>query len=238
MRDSGFLILFKFIQKKKHTKDFLNGKLYCNTFDYFSKLKSDDGMRNDKFEGHNLLLNSKTSDIEVILGEEKFLLNQENGFISLRTRLNKDKNDKMFCLYAFTIRQELSRKKFAVNSKMLAMGNYVAYIKDSNEFIKRVTNALDKRKVNYALNEVEYIDTNTYSGKWDKFKKPIKYKHQKEYRIVYRSDSKEPEYLNVGDLSDIVEIKTIDEFLNIKIDIQNKKAGSILETFKIKDIMQ
>lgn len=51
----------------------------------------------------------------------------------------------MFCLYSFVLKENLFREHFDFDSKMLNMGSYIGVVNNSEEFIKRVKIALNKK---------------------------------------------------------------------------------------------
>ncbi|WP_223886812.1 hypothetical protein, partial [Pseudomonas amygdali] len=65
--------------------------------------------------------------------------------------------------------------------------------------------------------QVDYVDLSEYSGPIGLFRKPIEYAWQREYRLCFGA---EPEALNdqgalelnIGDLSDITQITTVESF--------------------------
>jgi hypothetical protein len=232
------LLTFKMFEEESYAKEFLEGSLYCNSFQYFSENfeLDDNAKRFDKLEGHKYVFHPDSSSIEMSFGEESIEFDKESGFLGMKIKLNEDLTKKMCCLYSFTSKTErFSRNNFRIDSRMLSMGKYVVIIARWDTFIERVKEALDKEKIEYSLGLVEYEDLESYSGSWGLFRKPLEYKHQSEFRIVFDDDSIEPKRLEIGRIDDIAKILKLEEFLSVEIGISEKEEGELLDKVSLRE---
>ena len=208
-------MFLKAYEDKKYAEDILEGKLYCNTIDFFKKAeaKEDNECRNDSLEGCAFLLNKKESAYltTTIDGKEEILAEIRDLKI-----FNQNLNfKKIFCVYSFL--EECQKDYFLIDEKFLSMGKYFLLIFYPDEFIERIHKTLKEKEYTFEYNFVEYVDSTKFSGKWEYFKKDKKYEYQKEFRIYFESKEKDAEILNIGNISDIAMVCSKKEFLNMKI---------------------
>lgn len=224
--------LIKYFKKEEYAKMFLQGKLYMNSLSYFWNNGFED--QRDMFEGISATFDKKALGLpihwqQIINGDIMFRLDaykfcnlycfyrvdiEEN--LSIANFLNKS-------TYSLINLPDLSMQQF---------GDTVAIVKNEDELIKRVIAALQKEWVCIA-GDVRYHKINGNKNGligdsfWqsdkkfpapklkngitstkDCFIKSTIYSIQKEWRIcLFRNKKLEtPLILDVGDLSDIVEL--------------------------------
>lgn len=103
-------------------------------------------------------------------------------------------------------------------------GTHVLRITNLSEFSRRLSQAIAAHPHLYnspffegGYGQVDYVDFSEHRGPIGLFRKPIEYAWQREYRLCFGA---EPEALNdrgalelnIGDLSDITEITTVESF--------------------------
>jgi hypothetical protein len=86
------------------------------------------------------------------------------------------------------------------------------------EFLKRVDDALKRAEViEPKRGLIKYTDIDKTGGMKSYFEKPKRYSYQNEYRIGFRNTSIKKETINIGDISDISAIHTIDEVKTLRV---------------------
>ncbi|WP_347358477.1 hypothetical protein [Bdellovibrio sp.] len=201
-----------------HLETLRSGVLYMNTLDYFQKLEADEAKRADRFEGVTGVFQPDQITLKLSFNGETHEFTDLAGPIILG---HADLSDiHAFCLFAVTpgeyeVEDEIYEGNFLkvrLNPANEEFGGYILFIKDVNEFINRLREALKRhgRRARAAL--VEYIKESEYHGHLPEGKVGLfkfdTFKHQQEFRvIIYNSGSPNvPLRLEIGDLSDITEI--------------------------------
>ncbi len=132
----------------------------------------------------------------------------------------------VFCLYTVhtgdmhdrQVTLEDFREYLKIDAQNKKFGDSLLYFKEPDEFMKRLRMAIDKIRVNFKAGPVDYYDVDLLHGRLPSdrvgFVKPSRFSHQKEYRLCLDQSSPVGDSftLEVGDLSDITEITTIEEF--------------------------
>lgn len=240
-------ILFKICPTWERLLDFVNGKLYMNTSNFFSKLESISELTNgqyDYLESVDLLLN-ETEEYELFMDYSQNIPHVVQGkrgtvkcdgpsIVSAQFASKRVYN--IYCMYSMWMGQ---------NNKMItsfddrvekAFGKYFVIILNKSEFIRRVEEAV--KKLPYKLKSdldygfVNYFNTRLYPRiELGPFKKDIKYEYQNEFRILLEID-REPApliYFEIGDLSDIVLVGQTKVLKDIKL----SEKGIIINDIQI-----
>lgn len=227
--------LLKFISKKKYLEDFLNGKLYMNSLNYFWENGFDE--QKDIFEG-------VVSTVPV-----KDMYAFPIGFQSIqacdyRFRAEGYRYCNVLCFYKLRYSMNGPFVNYTYSKNMSQFGEYVVFITNESEFLRRVQKAAEKRDFKFLCGDVRYHQLKkdgspTKEGNQmilkaserlfdiaeleqrglhivirDCFDKSIKYREQQEWRIALYRGKKDTDacYLEVGDLSDIVRWFTVEQF--------------------------
>jgi hypothetical protein len=91
-----------------------------------------------------------------------------------------------------------------VDPRNLAFGDTFAALRDGDEFLRRVHDAVKRAGYELQWNVVEYVDKSTYHGPMGIFRKSSEFSYQSEFRIAVLRGTGSPYTLHVGDLSDLV----------------------------------
>ena len=108
---------------------------------------------------------------------------------------------------------------FPLSPKLVEFGEYFVAITNTQKFVDRVKDAVQKAGYGGRAGPVSYFDHANYSGKTGPFMKSNKYEWQSEYRLLISPGQENPINLYIGDITDITtpieqtsEIKSILNF--------------------------
>ncbi len=200
------VVLVKLLSEK-FLEDFLNGNLYLNTLDYFSNLDHTDRARADRNDGAQ----------EAIQVQDLAVQDDDGNWISISGIINPvifrsdaliDLN--LLCFYTITDRPG---DKF--DDQNIELGNMAVFISDLPEFVRRVRNAAALNNWDIAHGPIEYVEPTIYDGPIGPFRKFQSYAHQREFRFVFKTGTRGPCRLNVGDLRDITYITSSSKVTDI-----------------------
>ncbi|WP_454920835.1 hypothetical protein [Abiotrophia defectiva] len=225
---SEWCILIKF-GKKEHLEMLQKGQIYMNTLQFYRKYESSSG---DEVVG-----DASEAILAVELDNVKIIDNETNEIV-LEIPISKAKIDPgysrfpVFCLFRFDKRNEVSRgEHYAVlefteeqKNKLVEFGEYALVIKDSDEFDKRLEEALSKANLFFAKGAIEYRNPNNEDvlerfaegGPAVAFIKREKYGYQSEFRYMVKKEVENHLKLQIEDISDISEIVPIKTLLNMR----------------------
>lgn len=209
------MILIKF-QEEKYVKDLLNGKIYINRLDYFTKKEEIDG---DQVVG-DLYENCMVSNAyETPSGTPCKLILKNNYTVSYA-----------YCLYGEYL--ESNREiVFEQKDRLKTFGDTALCIYNIDEFLRRVEKAASKEKYELVTDWITYYDVeqpntiemmeNEIAHNTKAFLKRNEYAYQKEFRIVinqsYDENGADHIELNIGSISDISEVIGTEDLLSGKI---------------------
>lgn len=212
------------ILSKEYVDDFIAGKLYMNTLNFFRKIESNaaqgdplegicGSIRKDQLKQYGIDFDEDLT--EAIVGNVS-LISDYYGFNNL------------FCLYRLLIDDEQKIVECPADElrKFNDQGDsnkVVVRIKDTDRFLDRLAAAVEK---GVHAHEIEYgiFGGITYSDTWSNadgpgtrsaFHKGLKYEYQSEWRLCLLRSAlmDQPFVFFVGDLSDITEIISLEQFL-------------------------
>lgn len=208
----------KFMEKKEYMQDFIAGKLFFNTVEYFAKCEEEgrgDSSEGLAFQTSPMSNNYISANLEEIEGKlfivcRDYSSNPEaykpSTVLSLRPAENMER--KLICFYRLDLNLD-SNTVAPISPKMAEQfGEYGVIIVNPKEFIRRVTKAISNTSniTNASFGFVKYLDENAGNGfvMYNPFIKNHDYAEQKEFRFTLSNGNCEPYTLEVGDLSDIV----------------------------------
>lgn len=220
------------------------GLLYMNSVDYFAKLEGEAGavLRRDELENVYLKLSSGLRDgvvSELALqaeGQDEILLGPET---TLTVHLPRPETVMVYCLGSVSAGHDgqiwgLDNGILQFSERFREFGTHVLRITNLIEFSRRLSQAVTTHPHLYnspffegGYGQVDYVDFSDYSGPVGLFRKPIEYAWQREYRLCFGA---EPEALNdrgalelnIGDLSDITQITTVERFTSSPMTITQR----------------
>lgn len=210
------------------------GLLYMNSVDYFAKLEGEAGaiLRRDELENVYLKLSSGTKDGVVrelalqVKGQDKIVLNPES---IMTLYLPRPETIMLYCFGSVAAGEDgkifgVDKGTLQLSERFREFGTHVLLFRNNTEFFRRLSQTITTHPHLYnssffegGYGQVDYVDLNDYSGPIGLFRKPIEYAWQREYRLCFGA---EPEALNnrgalelnIGDLSDITQIMTVESF--------------------------
>lgn len=210
----GFL---KFSKETRYLVDLVErGIVYFNHYSNFTSITSDFSLKFDNSEGAPY--HYQPEGIKYFwIGDHKFKL--ASAFTPHKTPPDLPF---IYCLHAIT-KNSLKR---SVGNQIYDprlwedFGEYVVLIHNPKEFINRIKYELERTKISLGFDLVEYIESQTYSGKLGIFRKKNIYKYQEEYRFAICPNTDDLFYkIEIGNISDIaVGPKHKDVCLNQLID--------------------
>ncbi len=212
--------LIKLFERPEYADQFLRGRLFLNTMEYFRQCDADID-RGDPYEGLQILHQGK--DIgELRVGE---IAIDPAGVVNMRIRPNEAANWNLFCMYSLLLPEEAppggtledARQMLLIPPSMRRMGTLLATVHQGDEFLRRVDAAARLERFSVMRNLVTYYDelqSHSFARNEFPFRKRRLFGHQREYRIVIDRGSVAPGpcTLDVGPLHDIVSMTTVDEF--------------------------
>lgn len=220
----------KFFEKPEFAADFMSGRLWMNSLEYFKKLEgsADDG-RLDPHEAPSHWLQPKDAQITfagISIPPEDLagpVIIQENRYDTWN----------VFCLYAghSGIFQRLSaenmdafRLHLRVPSRVANMGTTAVLVRNVSEFNARFQAAVRRRSFSLKAGLVEYFDPASFSGPILKptHAKRIEFEWQREYRFALDRGAPVSEHhvFDIGRLDDIcnlVDPSTFNDLLRVSL---------------------
>ena len=159
-----------------HPEDFINGKLYCNTWEYFNKLKK-------KGVGDS---NEMTQAILATEYENK-ILNKRYSFHFVN---NDNLHTPVFCMYSYSSKKYKHPLIIKLPKIILKdIGSYKHAVIITN--VKKFLNRIEKEQPSFCYRPIEYISFDNCRGKAivEPITKKDKYdhEHQQEFRIYDHS---------------------------------------------------
>lgn len=205
----NFASFIKFGKKEHLEKLYHYGELFCKPIEYFSKIDEKD-LRGDKYDGITYI--KQITNLKV-MHQGNLIASSSSG--RLYGRNPKDKGN-IFCLFGLASESlNLDSKtiqKLVINLDGVSFGDAALWIYDPGEFVKRVKKALTKQDYKFDFYPVTYLDYNTYEGELSPFTKSHIYACQSEVRFWIANDQNVDLKINIGDISDISAILSIDMF--------------------------
>lgn len=215
--------LYKILDKQ-YVNDFIHGDLFMNTLSYFRRIEKNCA-QGDQLEG---VCGSIRKDQLKQLGIyfDKGVQNAIQGNVSLVNDYYGYNN--VLCLYRFIIDDD--NRCVSVPAEELrqfndedAASKVVLRVKDTDLFLKQIAEAVEKGLQEHKLEYGVYGKV-VYERSWlhadgpgtrSAFHKEPEYEYQNEWRLcILRRDLIDRPYkLNIGDITDIVEIIPLEQFL-------------------------
>lgn len=211
--------LLKFGQEK-HLKSLLNsGSLYFSSKQSLrgSKKENSDDFRYDSLEGATLYESHRfgvTMHIKnPTTGEDMNIPARRLVFTANPTTVYGN----IVSFYGITDKSFVDNKMVPVDPKMKDFGSHFILIYDYEHFMRRISIALDKRKLNHSLGKVEYFDEENHKGELHYYHKRSSLSYQNEYRIHIDRQSTSPYLIKIGNLREFATICHSDtlEYLDI-----------------------
>ncbi len=217
-KDDGYLLM-KFFETEDYLKDFLNGKIYFNTPDYFTKIENVGQADDDEgkeiiisqecsnniamnFENHNGKTYAVVRDYSSCPEEYK-----PGTIISYSPAKNRYR--KIVCFYSAYLNSNEQRIDISSRDMVSSFGKYAVVIPDRQLFFERLVDGINKQKniIEAQIGFVEYVEAEQMNGliNWGPFKKNYeKFYWQNELRATFINDTRDPVKLDLEkDLRDL-----------------------------------
>ncbi len=213
-REYDSYVLLKFMGELDFAMSFLDGKLYFNTAEFFSKC--DEIGRGDETEGTKFTVppiskDFKSANLEFVNGKSMIVC---RDYSSCPEDYKKStifaykpverKYRKLISFYSLYLNLKDNYRDSISDDMKKDFGKYGVLIINRKEFYKRVAAVLNNRK-DAMMGFVQYMSKEEEEGyvEYTPFKKRYMYSHQNEMRITYIGEDDKPEIIDVGDLHDI-----------------------------------
>ena len=217
--------LVKLFDKLEHAESFMKGNLRMSTLRKYKNYRDLNGeLRGDPYEGVvSILQPSKIGMVKI--GNTEILGTNLASPIVVHCENLLDKY--AFCIYSLNSSgfDVISRETLFEFKKILEMhhscfglGRYCVVITNANSFISKCRDAIQSLNIEGGLGLVDYYDDSTVHGDFNVdrygFQKRNIFSHQREYRVLIENDNRSEEYyyLNIGNISNISQLSTTEEF--------------------------
>lgn len=217
-KGTGQYLLLKFFSKYEYLEDFINGKLFFNSIDYFAN--SDTKGQGDPNEGNNFIIdNDSTTYIsaQIINNGTMIKINDysndkenyvPNTIFSYSSAINRRR--KLISFYTMFYDSEKEIFSNFDNNMISEFGEYAVLIINPNELIERIKKVAKQNEyTDFKSSFIEYKSLRKNKGfiEWNCFCKDDIYSYQNEYRISFVSNSEQRIVLDLkSSLRDIVKI--------------------------------
>ncbi|SNC66775.1 hypothetical protein SAMN06265337_1725 [Hymenobacter gelipurpurascens] len=197
MKKIQLFSLIKIGDRKFMENLYYNGTIYMNHVSEFVKIE-DGNVRGDKHE--HLDEQQEINNIVISLKGED-VLRADIGKLQV---WNEEPIGNIYSMYMLETVENV--EDLIIDSKCKQFGDTAVIILKVDEFYDRVKSNIENKGLKVYSGPVDYIDTNTFFGKWSLFKKPLEYKYQSEFRFVVKRNEISPLVINIGSLKDIAVI--------------------------------
>lgn len=207
----GYLLM-KFFSCEEYLEDFLNGKIFFNTSDYFWTIENEG--QADPDESNEIIMSTdqhdfKSMNMEVINGRycavirdysknpEKYVPSTMLTYSPARNRFRK-----IVCFYSAYVNTKKDSILLPSQNMSKAFGKYAVVIPDRQSFFEELEKGIRNHKgiKEAQIGFVEYVPKKEIRGayEWGPFKKRYKFSEQNELRATFIDESKEPVKMELG----------------------------------------
>ena len=229
----------------------MQGKLYCNTLQFFSELEQKEDGRGDPYEGAMALLQPHGATFKFSFNSEKmkdFTLNPDDIVGPIVIHSNENLAHNVYCLYSIYIDdsfeefsddeltdEELGKRIASVSDKLklhedcYGMGQHAVLIYGVESFIEALKLYEKNNNIRLRRGHVRYYDETVFNGDFKEheaiFHKQKKYSHQKEYRIAFRSPTQSAFTIDIGSIGNFAKKMTVDDIRQLSITVAPKERA-------------
>lgn len=242
----------KFFEKEEWADDFMQGKLYCNTLQFFSELEQKEDGRGDPYEGAAALLQPHGTVIKFSFNNDKmkdFTLDPNDvvGPIVIHSSENLAHN--VYCLYAIYIddsfeefsddeltEEELAKRVASVSNKLklhedcYRMGTHAVLIYAVEPFIEALKLYEKNNNIRLRRGLVRYYDEIVFNGDFKEqeaiFHKQKKFSHQKEYRIAFCSAAQSAFTIDIGSIENYAKKMPVNDIRQLSITVAPREKST------------
>lgn len=215
----SYKVLLVKILQEKYLEDFLDGKIFLNTIEYFKQLESDEHLRSDLHEGMESV--TKFESISIQHPETQEWLEIKGAISPMFFNTQRFDYWKLLCLHMVT-----NKQTYVYSNKNDLFGDVAVFIADLPAFIDRLKQAANALDVTLHHAPVEYVSKDKHDGEMGPFRKFDTYQHQSEFRFLFEHNDSKSMTLNVGDIRDICFVARVSEIEKI---ISKSREGLCLQ---------
>lgn len=191
--------------RRNYMEKFQGGVLYMNTLKHFQTSECCK-LRSDKDEGLSAVYQANGAILFRQNGKREFVhIGTVNNQMHYRDREKDPEHQKIFCMYALQVEPQ----KQKIDERNFGFGDTCVLILDPKEFLNRVKCAAAQKRIEVYHKLVEYVDRKKYNGKIGAFRKFSEFSYQNEFRILIFLELPVPYEFNIGNISDITELRPI-----------------------------
>jgi hypothetical protein len=232
------VLLLKF-GEEAHLKELLkNGVLYFSSIEELRKIEKDDreeaNYRNDALEGAHACRTIGAGTASTALPDGTPVSFQ---FLDMFYYEYPEEIFGNICsFYSITTNDFSGNELLPVDERMISFGSHFIFIKNVEEFIRRVAGALEQLKIKWKCRGVEYFNEKQFDGEIGLFKKRSGYAFQKEFRILLFSENKSSFKLNIGNMEDIALTAPSHTIGALKNNNDGKTTGLTMRSAEIRSL--
>ena len=196
-----FRILLKF-GAQEHMEDLRSeGAVFMKPLRYFQELEADK-TRGDRFETSTGIMQPQHIDKVTIsdAAGRTVVIDPRDMVGPIVFGLPDDAFLNVFCMYQIVRPTDL----YPIDPRVQCFGPSFVMVKETQEFIRRLSNAAKIRGFSGKADEVGFFDELAFSGDTGVFRKSFEYRWQSEYRFVVKTGAADAIKLMLGNLSDIM----------------------------------
>lgn len=214
--------LVKLTEQREHAEDLIAGRMFMNTLAYFRDIERTDQHRGDSREAIAAIFQPKEVG-SIRFGDAELRPDDLAGPIIVTAPDEWN----VFCMVALTDQGfehgisaaslPLLKRAVLIDQQLRGFGSHLTLVRDVAEFRRRVTAGIRAAGLEGMHGLVEYFDDSHHGwfpSERIPFHKGATFRYQREYRIAVRRAvaTPAPFILNVGDLSDILMLTTVEQF--------------------------
>ena len=229
MTEDQPLFFFKFGNEKNMTDLLENGTIYFNTIDYFQRLE-EQGLRGDNYEGTTKITNYHEYDnlkLTFTIPKTGKKIPIYPTKFHLREFLSEIKGN-LYSVYCLRPKDIIGVENFKVDNRVKEFGTHFVLIKDVGKFLDQICDELEKIKMDYRTQQVEYYEKDKVNGEISLFHKMKEFEYQNEFRIVLYNNEMKSIILRIGSIKEYAEIFPVSALDTLEVQwVSEKTAGNI-----------
>ena len=213
---------------KENLEKLQKGQIYCRNLEFYKSIEHKDKPFFDNNEGLSAIYQNDQISIKIgpVDGKE-IILNKDKGLVGA-VKMGYNFSSPVFCTFAINSGDwncAISDNNYddfiesiRPKDELTKFGEYACVFMNGAEFNKRLSKACKDSSVSVEHGYVHYVNFKEVSGRIPEeyigFVKDISFKDESEYRYMFfGNELNDPFLLNVGDLSDITQIISYEDFI-------------------------
>ncbi|WP_218110308.1 hypothetical protein [Oligoflexus tunisiensis] len=223
--------------KKEHMDMLADGKIRCNSLNYFRSIENKGRAFHDGDEGLKGVYQSDKITLKITTKDKVHVIDSSNGLTGV-VKFSVGLDCTCFCMHTIHAGEwshkqipetdlEAFKNSVAVPDSLAKFGDHVWVIFDHEKFKERLLIAVDREKLNIEAGLVSYVDFSSAHGMVQSdrigFVKSSEYADEREFRFIFSGRKMgSPFVLDLGSLQDISKVMPLDDFKrNMKIEFRD-----------------